>query len=73
MDGPNFMTNSAACEILGVQQGTLSKLIEVGELVPATTEAGTYLRREDLFALRSKREAARKVAIQELLELGEDE
>jgi predicted site-specific integrase-resolvase len=73
MDDPNLMTHQAACELLGVHQGTLLKFIEAGELVPVVADAETYLRRDDLSELKLKREAARKVAVQELLELSEDE
>jgi hypothetical protein len=73
MDDPNVMTREAACVFLGVHQGTLTKLIDVGELVPVLAGAEAYLRRDDLVALRSKREANRKIAIQQLLEVGEEE
>jgi predicted site-specific integrase-resolvase len=73
MEDRNLVTPSGACEFLRVHQSTLTKLIEAGELVPVTAEAETYLRREDVVALRSKREGNRKIAIQNLLELGEDE
>jgi len=73
MDDPNVMTREAACVFLGVHRGTLTKLIDAGELVPVSAGAGTDLRRGDLVALKSKREAVRKIAIQQLLEVDEEE
>jgi predicted site-specific integrase-resolvase len=73
MEDRDLLTTSAACEFLGVHQGTLTKLIEAGELVPIVIDTESLLSMEGLVELKSKREVARKAAVQELLELGEDE
>ena len=69
---PEMLTTSAAAGLLGVSRPTVMKLIRSGELEPVMARTHHRLRLKDVAALRSKREAARRAAVTELLDLGED-
>jgi hypothetical protein len=73
MDEINFMTPAAAAASLRASMRTISKLVEAGDLVPVGAGTNGKFVRAEVVSLKLKREAVRKAAIAELLELGEDE
>jgi len=70
---PEMLTTSAAADLLGVSRPTIMKLIRRGELTPVMAGTHHRLRLQDVAAVRKLRELDRSAAVEELLNLGEDE
>lgn len=70
---PEMLSTSAAAELLGVSRPTVMKMIHAGVLEPVMAGTHHRLRLADVMSVRNQREQARRVAVEELLLLGEDE
>lgn len=70
---PDLLSTAAAAEFLGVSRPTVMKLIKRGELEAVMAGSHHRLRFVDVMALRDSRETKRREAVEELLELGEDQ
>lgn len=69
LTAPELLTTTAAADLLGVSRPTLMKLIRDGEIEPVMAGSHHRLRHSEVRALRDRREAARREAIEELLDL----
>lgn len=66
---PDELTSNTAAEVLGVSRPTLLGLARAGDIESFKVGTHTRFKREAVMELKAKREAARRVAMNELLEL----
>jgi len=67
-----LMTLPQAAQQLNVSMDYLSRLLEEGELVPESVGGGDRLKAQDVLALKQRRRASRRLALDALSELGQD-
>lgn len=63
---PDELTTTSAAMLLGVSRPTLMKLIDSGELLSWRVGSHNRLRLEEVLALKAKRRAAQRAALDEL-------
>ncbi|MGO2542675.1 helix-turn-helix domain-containing protein [Specibacter sp. AOP5-B1-6] len=66
---PDELTSNTAADVLGVSRPTLLGLARAGDIESFKVGTHTRFKREAVMELKAKREAARRVAMNELLEL----
>lgn len=65
------LTTTGAAQLLGVSRPTVMKMVTRGDLAAHRVGTHTRLRRDDVLALRDRRQADRAAAADELLAAGE--
>jgi len=68
---PPVLTTTTAAQELGVSRPTLMKMIAAGDLPFTKVGSHTRLRRDDVSALRARRQDERRAAAQAVLRAGE--
>lgn len=66
---PDELTSNTAAEVLGVSRPTLLKLAKDGEIDSFRVGTHTRFKRDDVLALKTKREHVRRAALDELMAL----
>ncbi|MFJ4029380.1 helix-turn-helix domain-containing protein [Paenarthrobacter sp. NPDC089989] len=66
---PQELTSNTAAEVLGISRPTLLKLARDGKIASFKVRTHTRFKRDEVLAFRAEREANRRRAIAELLEL----
>jgi len=66
---PDELTSNTAAEVLGVSRPTLLKLAKDGKINSFKVGTHSRFKREEVLAFKAEREAARRKALEELLDI----